>query len=117
MRDIVADFMDRLRLEWPEVPVVAEHAINTPSNVMGICLQKWVQRPEGCDVNVKVSYFPPDDAPMQAMLQWLEKFYALIHTTDPIDVFTQWWGQNAEFSSSPLQINCTVTLRYSNEVV
>ena len=36
MTDIVVDFMDRLRQEWPEVPVIAGYHITNQTNVMGV---------------------------------------------------------------------------------
>jgi hypothetical protein len=95
MTDIVVDFMERLRQEWPSVPVIASHHVADQTNVMGVNIQRWIQRPEGCEVSLNVAFYPSTDAPMQAMLQWLNQFHTLIRTTDPENVFTQWWGQTA----------------------
>ncbi|MDP3936460.1 MAG: hypothetical protein Q8Q56_05720 [Alphaproteobacteria bacterium] len=117
MTDIVVDFMDRLRQEWPSVSVIASHHVADQTNVMGVNIQRWIQRPEGCEVSLYVAYYPSKDAPMQAMLQWLNQFHRLIRTTDPVDVFTQWWGQTAQFSTDPLRVTCTVLIRYGQEVL
>jgi hypothetical protein len=117
MTDIVADFMDRLRKEWPDIPVIAACHINEPHNAMGVSIQRWIQRPEGCEVTVNVSYYPSQDQSMACLLKWLDTFHTLIRTTDPEDVFTQWWGQSVQFLTDPLSLNCTVLLRHSNEVV
>lgn len=117
MTDILLDFMTRLRQEWPNFQVMAHHHITGESNQIGVAIQRWVQRPEGCEVTLNVAYYPSEDEPMKAMLQWLHEFHTLIHTTDPTDHFTQWWGQTAQFSTDPLQVNCNVLIRYANEVV
>lgn len=117
MTDIVVDFMERLRQEWPNISVVASHHINDQKNIMGVNIQRWIQRPEGCEVNLNVAYYPPADMPMPAMLNWLNQFHTLIRTTDPDDVFTQWWGQTAQFSTDPLHVTCSVLIRYGAEVV
>lgn len=117
MTDIVANFMERLRKEWPSVSVIANQHINDQKNVMGVNIQRWLQRPEGCEVTLNVAYYPPSDMPMQAMLQWLNQFHTLIRTTDPDDVFMQWWGQTAQFSADPLHVTCSVLIRYGAEVV
>lgn len=116
MTDIVLEFMTRLRQEWPDIQVVASHHVNS-ENVIGVAIQRWVQRPEGCEATLSVSYCPSKDAPMKAMLQWLHEFHDMIRTTDPTNHFTQWWGQTAQFTTDPLQVNCSVLLRYAQEVV
>lgn len=117
MTDIVVDFMNRLRQEWPSVPVIASPYVADQANVMGVNIQRWIQRPESCEVSLNVTFYPSKDAPMQAMLQWLNQFHSLIRNTDPVDVFTQWWGQTAQFSTDPLHVTCTVLIRYATEVV
>jgi hypothetical protein len=90
MTDIVVDFMDRLRQEWPSIPVIANHLVADQTNIMGVNIQRWIQSPEGCEVSLNVAFYPPKETPMQIMLQWLNQFHALIQTTDPVDILTQW---------------------------
>jgi hypothetical protein len=116
MTDIIVDFMNRLRKEWKDIPVIASQHIVDQSNVMSVSIQRWIQRPEGCEVTVSINYYPPATDPMQAILQWLNTFHTLIRTTDPDDIFTQWWGQTALFSTNPMHVNCTVILRHSKEI-
>ena len=117
MTDIVIDFMERLRQEWPTISVVASQHVKDQTNVMGVNIQRWIQRPEGCEVTLSVDYYPPSELPMPAMLKWLNQFHTLIRTTDPDDVFTQWWGQTAEFSTNPLHVTCTVLIRCGTQVL
>lgn len=116
MTDIIENFMNCLRKEWADVPVIASYHVNGQHDVMGVSIQRWIQRPEGCEVTVSVSYYPPEDQSMASLLKWLNEFHTLIRTTDPDDVFTQWWGESAQFSTDPLSVNCTVILRHSKEV-
>lgn len=117
MTDIVMDFMERLRQEWPTLSVVAGQHVNDKTNAIGVNVKHWLQRPEGCEVTLSVDYYPPTEMPMSAMLTWLNQFYRLIRIADPDDVFTQWWGKTAEFSTDPLHVTCSVLIRYGAQVL
>jgi hypothetical protein len=111
MTDILLEFMTRLRNAWPDVQVMARHHMKGESNQIGVAVQRWIQRPEGCEVTLNVAYYPSNDEPMKAMLTWLHEFHEMIQSAKVEHSFTQWWGQTAQFSTDPLQVNCNVIIR------
>lgn len=117
MTDIIVDFMACLKKEWSGLTVVAQDQVETQSNVIGVAIQRWIQRPEGCEVTVNVTYYPDHASPMRSMAEWLQQFYALIQTTQPSDVLTQWRGQTAQILTDPQRVNCSVVLRQAKKVV
>lgn len=116
MTDIVVGFIEQLRKVWPDIPVIASQHVEGRASVIGVSIQRWIQRPEGCEVTLNVSYYPEEVRPMKHMLKWLEGFYGLLQSHEPDDLFTQWWGNSAQFLTDPYRINCEVILRHSKEV-
>lgn len=116
MTDMMKDFMERLRAVWPSVPVVAGHTVDPKGCQIGVSIQRWVQTPNASEVQVNVSFYPTDESPMKQMLNWLQEFYTLIRSDDPVHPLTEWWGQTANFATDPMAVTCGIVLRHPTEV-
>lgn len=117
MTDSLLEFMKHLRSHWPNIQVVARHHIKGEANHIGVAIERWVQSAIGGEVTLSVSYYPPEEAPMKAMLAWLNEFFTLIQTMNATNTKTQWWSQTAEFDTDPMRVTCKVVIRSMNEAV